>query len=52
MDTCRTAAARPLHPRLADGGRANELEPVVLVLLVIYCLSILGATGALVTGQL
>lgn len=52
MDTCRKATARPPHPRLADGGRANELEPVVLVLLVIYCLSILGAIGALVTGQL
>jgi len=52
MDACRKAAARPPQPRKAGGGRANELEPAVLVLLVIYCLSILGAIGALVTGQL
>lgn len=52
MDTCRKATVPPPNSRQANGGRANELEPAVLVLLVIYCLSILGAIGALVTGQL
>lgn len=52
MGTCRKATVRPSYSRPADGGGANELEPAVLVLLVIYCLSILGAIGALVTGQL
>lgn len=52
MDSRQKATTRSPHPRHADAGRINELEPVVLVLLVIYCLSILGAIGALVTGQL